>query len=175
MAITMEFKIVLIYWDESDQTFHEKEFTETGPSLEKATDNAVQKLRSDKNVYDVRLKTAEKIRELNNAEPKLYSRISGVQKELEILQTDLESFSNTRQYAPVIAEMYNALSGILIDMSMDQTEKENYSITVEISDNGDKSLFYDNIPRTESREKIEESFRSQFKKKGITVKKISIV
>lgn len=113
--------------------------------------------------------------ELKNAEQKLYSRISGLQKELEILQTDLEDFRNTRQYAPVIAEMYNALSGILIDMSMDQTEKENYSITVEISDNGDKTLFYDNIPRTESRDKIEESFRSQFGKKGITVKKISIV
>jgi len=118
----------------------------------------------------------KELNELKNAEPVLYSRISGIQKDLELLQNDLESFSNTRQYAPVIAEMYNALSGIMIDMSADQTEKENYSITVEISDGGDKTLYYDNIPRSKgSPADIKKWIKTQFKERGITVKKISVV
>ena len=115
------------------------------------------------------------MRELNDPEVYFFPRISEIQKQLELLQTDLESYKNTRQYFPVIAEMYDNLSGLLIDLSTDQTEKENYSITVKIFDNGEKILFYDNIPRTEPKEKIENSIRSQFHKRGITVKEISIV
>ena len=58
----MEFKITLEYWDESDQTFHTKEITETGSDYIQATDKAVKKLRADKNVYDVRFKRAIKTR-----------------------------------------------------------------------------------------------------------------